>query len=69
MMDGSLKADAKTPADYEYNVDITRRVVEMAHWVGASVEGELGVLGSLETRRRRAEDGHGVEGKVAATSC
>ncbi len=48
MMDGSLKADAKTAADYDYNVDITRRVVEMAHWIGASVEGELGVLGSLE---------------------
>jgi fructose/tagatose bisphosphate aldolase len=44
MMDGSLKADAKTAADYECNVDITRRVVDMAHWIGASVEGELGVL-------------------------
>ena len=54
MMDGSLKADAKTAADYDYNVEITRRVADMAHWVGASVEGELGVLGSLETRRRRA---------------
>src|SRR5579863_765709 len=49
MMDGSLKADAKTPADYAYNADITRRVADMAHWVGASVEGELGVLGSLES--------------------
>ena len=49
MMDGSLKADMKTPADFEYNVDITERVSRMAHWVGASVEGELGVLGSLET--------------------
>ena len=48
MMDGSLKADAKTAASYEYNIDITRRVVDMAHWIGASVEGELGVLGSLE---------------------
>ena len=48
MMDGSLKADAKTPADYDYNVEITRRVVAMAHMVGASVEGELGCLGSLE---------------------
>uniref|UniRef100_UPI0038F637BB class II fructose-bisphosphate aldolase n=1 Tax=Streptomyces galilaeus TaxID=33899 RepID=UPI0038F637BB len=46
MMDGSLKADAKTAADYDYNVAITRRVVDLAHWVGASVEGELGVLGS-----------------------
>ena len=49
MMDGSLMADAKTPSDYDYNVRTTRNVVEMAHWVGASVEGELGVLGSLET--------------------
>jgi fructose-bisphosphate aldolase class II len=49
MMDGSLKGDGKTPADYDYNVAVTRRVVDMAHWVGASVEGELGVLGSLET--------------------
>jgi fructose-bisphosphate aldolase class II len=65
MMDGSLKADAKTAADYEYNVDITRRVVDMAHWVGASVEGELGVLGSLEHGGGEQEDGHGVEGKVS----
>jgi fructose-bisphosphate aldolase class II len=64
MMDGSLKADAKTPADYDYNVTITRRVVDMAHWVGASVEGELGVLGSLETGGGEQEDGHGVEGAV-----
>ena len=64
MMDGSLKADAKTPADYEYNVDITQRVSSMAHWVGASVEGELGVLGSLETGESEAEDGHGAEGKL-----
>src|ERR1700743_3094061 len=65
MMDGSLKADAKTPADYSYNVDITRRVVEMAHWIGASVEGELGVLGSLEHGGGEQEDGHGVEDKVS----
>jgi fructose-bisphosphate aldolase, class II len=65
MMDGSLKADAKTAADYDYNVDITRRVVEMAHWVGASVEGELGVLGSLEHGSGEQEDGHGVEGQVS----
>ena len=64
MMDGSLEADAKTPASYEYNVDITRRVAEMAHWVGASVEGELGVLGSLETGEGEKEDGHGFEGKL-----
>ena len=65
MMDGSLKADAKTPASYDYNVDITRRVVDMAHWIGASVEGELGVLGSLEHGGGEQEDGHGVEGEVS----
>ncbi|WP_312530505.1 class II fructose-bisphosphate aldolase [Paracoccus sp. (in: a-proteobacteria)] len=64
MMDGSLEADAKTPADYEYNVEITERVSRMAHWVGASVEGELGVLGSLETGESEAEDGHGAVGKL-----
>lgn len=64
MMDGSLLADAKTPASYDYNVDVTARVAEMAHWVGASVEGELGVLGSLETGEGEAEDGHGAEGKL-----
>ena len=65
MMDGSLKADAKTPADYAYNVKVTRNVVDMAHWVGASVEGELGVLGSLETGMGEQEDGHGAEGKLS----
>ncbi len=65
MMDGSLEADAKTPASYDYNVAITRRVAEMAHWVGASVEGEFGVLGSLETGGGEAEDGHGAEGKLS----
>ncbi|OHB34174.1 MAG: fructose-1,6-bisphosphate aldolase, partial [Phenylobacterium sp. RIFCSPHIGHO2_01_FULL_70_10] len=64
MMDGSLMADAKTPADYDYNVRVTRNVVDMAHWVGASVEGELGVLGSLETGMGEKEDGHGFEGKL-----
>ena len=64
MMDGSLEADAKTPASYDYNVAITARVSEMAHWVGASVEGELGVLGSLETGQGEAEDGHGAEGTL-----
>ncbi|HQN47419.1 MAG TPA: class II fructose-bisphosphate aldolase, partial [Rugosibacter sp.] len=49
MMDGSLKEDAKTPAPFDYNVDVTRRVVEMSHAIGVSVEGELGCLGSLET--------------------
>ena len=65
MMDGSLKADGKTPADYDYNVNVTRKVVEMAHWVGASVEGELGVLGSLETGMGEKEDGHGFEGTLS----
>ena len=64
MMDGSLEADAKTPASYDYNVAITARVAGMAHWVGASVEGELGVLGSLETGEAEAEDGHGAEGAL-----
>lgn len=61
MMDGSLEGDGKTPASYEYNVEITERVSRMAHWVGASVEGELGVLGSLEGESE-AEDGHGATG-------
>ncbi|MCA0203124.1 MAG: fructose-bisphosphate aldolase class II [Proteobacteria bacterium] len=65
MMDGSLKADARTPADYRYNVVITERVSRMAHWVGASVEGELGVLGSLETGEGEAEDGHGAVGTLS----
>ena len=64
MMDGSLEADAKTPASYEYNMRVTRDVVKLAHWVGASVEGELGVLGSLETGMGEKEDGHGFEGKL-----
>ena len=58
MMDGSLKEDAKTPADYDYNVNVTRRVVEMAHAVGVSVEGELGCLGSLETWRSQGQHRH-----------
>jgi len=65
MMDGSLKTDMKTPADFEYNVDITERVSRMAHWVGASVEGELGVLGSLETGEAAEEDGSGAVGKLS----
>jgi fructose-bisphosphate aldolase class II len=64
MMDGSLEADMKTPASYDYNVTITERVARIAHWVGASVEGELGVLGSLETGEAEAEDGHGATGKL-----
>jgi fructose-bisphosphate aldolase class II len=65
MMDGSLEADMKTPASYEYNVEITERVSRMAHWVGASVEGELGVLGSLETGEAGEEDGSGAVGKLS----
>ncbi|MDQ3195222.1 MAG: fructose-bisphosphate aldolase class II [Pseudomonadota bacterium] len=64
MMDGSLKEDMKTPADYDYNVEVTRKVVEMAHPVGVSVEGELGCLGSLESGMAGEEDGSGAEGKL-----
>ena len=61
MMDGSLEADGKTIASYDYNVDVTRQVVDMAHALGVTVEGELGCLGSLETMRGDKEDGHGTE--------
>ena len=64
MMDGSLEADGKTPASYAYNVAVTREVVTMAHAEGVTVEGELGVLGSLETGMGDQEDGHGAEGPV-----
>jgi fructose-bisphosphate aldolase class II len=64
MMDGSLLEDAKTPASFDYNVAVTRRVCEMAHPVGVSVEGELGCLGSLETGEAGEEDGVGAEGKL-----
>jgi len=64
MMDGSLHADGKTPGDWEYNTSVTGKVVEMSHMVGVSVEGELGVLGSLETGMGEKEDGHGFEGKL-----
>ena len=62
MMDGSLGADGKTPTTYEYNVDVTRRTVQMAHACGVSVEGEIGCLGSLETGMAGEEDGVGAEG-------
>ena len=62
MMDGSLKEDGKTPSSFEYNVEVTRKVVEMSHAVGVSVEGELGCLGSLESGHGEKEDGHGAEG-------
>ena len=64
MMDGSLQEDGKTPADYDYNVKVTRAVVEKAHAKGVSVEGELGCLGSLETGMGEKEDGHGAEGQL-----
>jgi fructose-bisphosphate aldolase class II len=65
MMDGSLKEDGTTPANYDYNVQVTRNVVNIAHMGGVSVEGELGVLGSLETGMGDKEDGHGAEGKLS----
>lgn len=64
MMDGSLMTDGKTPSSYEYNVNTTRKVVELAHACGVSVEGELGCLGSLETGKAGEEDGHGAEGTL-----
>lgn len=65
MMDGSLQEDGKTPADYDYNVRVTKQTVEMAHACGVSVEGELGCLGSLETGEAGEEDGVGAEGKLS----
>ena len=65
MMDGSLKEDGKTPADYDYNVGVTAEVVKMAHAKGVSVEGELGCLGSLESGEGEQEDGHGAVGTLS----
>jgi fructose-bisphosphate aldolase class II len=53
MMDGSLMEDGKSPASYEYNVDVTRQVVQRAHALGVTVEAEIGCLGGIE-------DGHGA---------
>ena len=64
MMDGSLQADGKSIASYDYNLDVTRKVVDMAHSIGVTVEGELGCLGSLETMMGDKEDGHGAEGTM-----
>ncbi|MBV8665713.1 MAG: fructose-bisphosphate aldolase class II [Burkholderiaceae bacterium] len=64
MMDGSLQEDGKSVASYEYNVDVSRRVVGFAHAIGVTVEAELGVLGSLETMKGDKEDGHGAEGTM-----
>lgn len=65
MMDGSLREDMKTPADFEYNVDVTKQAADMAHACGVSVEGELGCLGSLETGMAGDEDGSGAEGVLS----
>ena len=65
MMDGSLMPDMKTPSSYDYNVDVTKTVVDIAHAGGVSVEGELGCLGSLETGEMGEEDGHGAEGVLS----
>jgi fructose-bisphosphate aldolase class II len=64
MMDGSLEEDGKSIASYDYNVDVTRRVVDISHAIGVTVEGELGCLGSLETMKGDKEDGHGAEGTM-----
>jgi fructose-bisphosphate aldolase, class II len=64
MMDGSLMEDGKSIASYDYNVEVTRKVVDMAHGVGVTVEGELGCLGSLETMKGDKEDGHGADGTM-----
>jgi len=64
MMDGSLREDGKTPASFDYNVEVTRKVVDMAHLLGVTVEGELGCLGNLETGEAGEEDGIGAEGKL-----
>ena len=64
MMDGSLMADGKSVASYEYNVEVSRKVVEFSHSIGITVEAELGVLGSLETMMGDKEDGHGADGKM-----
>ncbi len=61
MMDGSLEADGKTIASYEYNIEVTQKVVALAHAAGVTVEGELGCLGSLETMKGDKEDGHGTD--------
>ncbi|MCR9277999.1 MAG: fructose-bisphosphate aldolase class II [Pseudomonadaceae bacterium] len=65
MMDGSLLEDQKTPAEYDYNIDVTKRTVDMAHACGVSVEGELGCLGSLETGEAGEEDGVGAAGVLS----
>ena len=63
-MDGSLEADGKSVASYEYNVEVSKEVVKFAHSIGVTVEAELGVLGSLETMKGDKEDGHGADGTM-----
>ncbi|MCX8506525.1 MAG: fructose-bisphosphate aldolase class II [Alphaproteobacteria bacterium] len=65
MMDGSLTEDGKTPSTYDYNLQVTRQVTEVAHAIGVSVEGELGCLGSLESGQGDQEDGHGATGVLS----
>src|SRR5471030_1759490 len=64
MVDGSLEADGKSVASYEYNVEVSKEVVKFSHAIGVTVEGELGCLGSLETMKGDKEDGHGADGKM-----
>ena len=68
MMDGSLREDAKTPASYEYNVDVTRQVVQMAHTVGVSIKSELGCLGSLESGQAGEEETIVVRGPLRSNN-
>ncbi|MBI5781472.1 MAG: fructose-bisphosphate aldolase class II [Rhodocyclales bacterium] len=65
MMDGSLMEDGKTPSSYDYNVAVTQEVVRFAHYIGVTVEAELGCLGSLETGQAGEEDGIGAAGTLA----
>jgi fructose-bisphosphate aldolase class II len=69
MMDGSLMEDGKTPSSFDYNVDVTRKVVEMAHRSGVTVEGELGCLGNLETGDAGEEDGIGPKASWTTARC
>lgn len=62
MMDGSLK-DGQ-PASHEYNAEVSGTVAKFAHMIGASVEAELGCIGSLETGKGEKEDGHGFDGAI-----
>jgi fructose-bisphosphate aldolase class II len=63
-MDGSLMEDGKSVSSYDYNVEVSKKVVDIAHAIGITVEAELGCLGSLETMKGDKEDGHGAEGTM-----